>query len=438
MDRPPWARSPGRKRFAASDAGVAAPHCPAPVVLAHCRSDAADQTLQMQTVTSLFRTDSADLLLPDVNERIYRTNRDETANAAAQTIGARRSAWAASWPFRNFSEAWARIPSEVLGELGYDLKLFDDAENRISYAVRNHILSHCAARTGCPHFGLLVGQHNGLHTFGLMGLLVKYAPDVETALRSFVRYLHLHVQGASVNLAVDGNSAMLTWQVHEPGMEAIDHIGDGALATLYNIMHELCGPDWRPTEVWFAHRRPADVGPFRRFFRVPLRFDAEQYALLFSAGFLKRRLPGIDDEVARSAAKRRSICSRSRHRDDFPAQVRSVLHTALLTGQCQGRPGRRALRNAQPHPESPPQRVRRRLPATRGRDPLRDRPADAGIFGDGDRHDLRAARLRRPGRVHEGVSPLERHDAREWRATPAGARLYPSKGLRTQSTPRRD
>ena len=107
-----------------------------------------------------------------------------------------------------------------------------------------------------------------------------------------------------MNLAVDGNSAMLTWQVHEPGMEAIDHIGDGAVATLHNIMRELCGPAWRPTEVWFAHRMPADVGPFRRFFRVPLHFDAEHYALLFSAGFLERTpARHRDDELRRLLQK---------------------------------------------------------------------------------------------------------------------------------------
>ena len=96
-------------------------------------------------------------------------------------------------------------PEDVLGELDYDLKLFDDAESRIPYAARNRILSHCAARTGCPDFGLRITQHNGLHTFALMGLLVKYAPDVATALRSFVRIVHIHVQGASLNLAVEGN-----------------------------------------------------------------------------------------------------------------------------------------------------------------------------------------------------------------------------------------
>ena len=72
-------------------------------------------------------------------------------------------------------------PEEVLGEVGYDLKLFDDAERRISVAARNRIVSHCATRTSCPHFGLLIGQRNGLHSFGLVGLLVRYSPDVGDA-----------------------------------------------------------------------------------------------------------------------------------------------------------------------------------------------------------------------------------------------------------------
>ena len=71
--------------------------------------------------------------------------------------------------------------------------------------------------------------------------------------------------------------------MHERGVEAVDHVGDGAVATCYNIMRELCGLDWKPTEAWFAHHRPADVAPFREFFRVPLRFDAEQFALVFPA-----------------------------------------------------------------------------------------------------------------------------------------------------------
>ncbi len=223
-------------------------------------------------------------------------------------------------------------PEEVLAELGVDLKLFDDAELRISLAARNHIVQHCADRTGCPHFGLLVGQQDGLHSFGLMGLLVKYSPDVRTALERFIRHLKVHVRGASVNQTVDRKVAILTWQIHERGVEAVDHVGDGAVAVLYNIMRELCGRDWKPTEVWFAHHRPADVAPFREFFRVPLRFDAEQFALVFPAALLKHRLPDVDDQLRRLLQSEIDALE-SRHGDDFPEQVRSVLRTALLAGQ---------------------------------------------------------------------------------------------------------
>ena len=136
-----------------------------------------------------------------------------------------------------------------------------------------------------------------------MGLLVKYAPDVGTALRNFVRIVRIHVQGASVNLAVEGNSAMLTWQVHEPGMEAIDHIGDGALATLYNIMHELCGPIGDPPRSGSrtAFRRCRPLPPVLP--RTVCASTPSSTRCSFSAGFLKRRLPGIDDDVAQSAGK---------------------------------------------------------------------------------------------------------------------------------------
>jgi AraC-like DNA-binding protein len=156
---------------------------------------------------------------------------------------------------------------------------------------------------------------------------------VGTALRSLVRYMHLHVRGATTSLDVNGGSAMLTYEIHEPGVEAVDQVCDGAVALMHNIMRELCGPDWRPAEAWFAHRRPDDVGPFRRFFRVPLRFDAEQFGLLFSARYLNRRLPEIDADL-RHLLQRQIGLLEDRYQDDFPDQVRGVLRTALMTGHA--------------------------------------------------------------------------------------------------------
>jgi AraC-like DNA-binding protein len=184
--------------------------------------------------------------------------------------------------------------------------------------------------TGCRHFGLLVGQRDRLYHLGLLGLLVKYSPDVGTALRSLVRYFHLRARGAVITLTLDGGTAALGFEPYERQSEAIDQIVDGSLAFEFNIVRELCGADWVPSEVRFAHAAPGDSAPFRRFFRCPLSFDAGQNALVFDAAWLDHRLP-TDDPTLRNLLQKQIDALEAAHGDDLPAQVRSVLRTALLT-----------------------------------------------------------------------------------------------------------
>lgn len=224
-------------------------------------------------------------------------------------------------------------PAEVLAEAGFDVTLFDDPDNVVSYAARGRLLGHCAARTGCRHFGLLVGQQGGLSSLGLVGYLVQHSPNVGSALHSLTRYLHLHVRGAVTTLAVYGDTAVLGYDIYQLKVEATDQIGDGALAIMFNIMRSLCGPDWTPIDVMFAHRKPDNIEPFRQFFRAPLRFDAEQNALQFSAVWLERPVSAADPELRRLLQKQIDALE-ARHGDDFPEQVRSALRTALVTGHA--------------------------------------------------------------------------------------------------------
>lgn len=221
-------------------------------------------------------------------------------------------------------------PAAVLGEVGLDLELFDSPDHRISYLARGRLLGHCAARTACPHFGLLVGQQAALHSFGLIGLLARSAPNAGTGLRSLVNHFHLQARGATLVLDVDGDLAVLSYESYQPRAVATDQVGDGAVAIAFNILRDLCGPDWMPIEVRFAHREPGDVGPFRRFFQAPLRFDAEQYAVVFSATWLARRLPEMDPDLRRLLQQQIDKLE-DQNEDDFPEQVRSVLRHALVT-----------------------------------------------------------------------------------------------------------
>ena len=224
-------------------------------------------------------------------------------------------------------------PAKLFAEAGIDLKLFDDLDNRISLAARGHLIAHCAARTACPHLGLLVGQQAGLNSLGLVGLLTKTSPDVGTALRSLAAYFHLHIQGAVTTLAMEDNLAMLRYEIYQPRIEAVDLVSDGAVATAFNIVRDLCGPEWSAVEVRFAHREPENVAPFRRFFRAPLCFDTGQYSVVFSATWLKHRLSETSLQLRRMLQQEIDKLE-VRHGDDFPEQVRGALRTALVSGHA--------------------------------------------------------------------------------------------------------
>ena len=224
-------------------------------------------------------------------------------------------------------------PDEVLTRAGFDPALCVDPDNRISYAARGRLIRHCLEITGCRHFGLLLGQSARLSTLGLLGFLVQSSPDVRTALRSLVRYFHLHARGGATSLVVHGKTATWSYDVYQPQIEAADQIGDGALAAMFNMMRQLCGPGWKPSEVLLAHRKPDDIGPFRDFFRAPLRFDTEHNAIVFSAEWLDRKPPGADPEL-RLLLQKQIDALDAQHRDDFPSQVRAALRTALLSGHA--------------------------------------------------------------------------------------------------------
>jgi AraC-like DNA-binding protein len=221
-------------------------------------------------------------------------------------------------------------PAAVCAAAGVDCKLFDDPANLISYRLASHLFRVCAQRTGCAHFGLLKGQKSGLDGLGLIGLLAKQSPDVGTALRSLARYVHLHIQGSATILEVRDRLAILSYEIQDPGAEARDQVADAALGRMFNILVELCGPQWKPVEVRFAHRTPSDATPFRRFFKAPLSFDASANSLVFAASWLRHPLPAVDPEQRR-LLRDHVTALEAQYRDDLPEQVKSLLMSGLLT-----------------------------------------------------------------------------------------------------------
>jgi AraC-like DNA-binding protein len=212
-------------------------------------------------------------------------------------------------------------PDATIEESGLDPRAFGDPVNEIPIAGLGRLLALAVARSGCGHVGLLVGERSGLASLGLVGLLVRHSPDVGTALRNLTGHLHLRDRGAVAPLVADDAIATLGYE-----------ICDGAMAIARNVMRDLCGPAWRPTEVLFAHRRPADPRPFRRVFDAPLHFDAERTALVFASKWLERRTRGADPALFAELRGRVSAME-AVMAGDLVAELRRMLRVMLLTGR---------------------------------------------------------------------------------------------------------
>jgi AraC-like DNA-binding protein len=222
---------------------------------------------------------------------------------------------------------------ELLASVGIEPLLLSDADNLTTFATAGRLLRECVARTGCDHFGLLVGQRGGPAALGLVGLLVLNSADVGKALRNLVSHFGIRDRGAVPTLKVEGRMATLGYVIYEPGVQSIDQIADVAIAIGCNILRSLCGPAWVPSEVLLAHRRPSDVRPYRRFFGAPVRFDAGHNALVFPSKCLAQPLPATDPSLHQMLQEEVRYLD-AIHGMSLAAKLRRTLRAAITGGAC--------------------------------------------------------------------------------------------------------
>jgi AraC-like DNA-binding protein len=193
------------------------------------------------------------------------------------------------------------------------------------------LLALCAERAGCPELGLLLGEPLDLGVLGLVGELGGHCPDLGSALRNIILYLHLHDRGAVPALWVSGERAMLAYVIHQHGVPGTELIYDLALTVTRNVLKALAGPGWKATEVHFSRPQPATTEHYRRVFQTRLIFGADYDAVVFPSAWLAQPLGGADAMVHQRIMQ--EIERLEAHgAGDLPAQLRRVLRRLLVDG----------------------------------------------------------------------------------------------------------
>jgi len=223
-------------------------------------------------------------------------------------------------------------PEAVLLDAGLDPAALDDPDSRIPYAALARVLDIAARTTGCEHIGLLAGRLYRLSHLGLVGELVRNSPTVGRALEALTVFQHLNSEGGLAFLLKRGDYVDLGYVPYQAVGAGIAPVCDAALAAAMNIMLELCGPTWKPYEVFLPHAKPRDAAQHRAFFKVVPRFDAECSVLRFPARDLARKVLAADPE----AHHRCEQLARSAGAPEFMQQVYRGLRRLMLDNRHSG------------------------------------------------------------------------------------------------------
>jgi AraC-like DNA-binding protein len=194
------------------------------------------------------------------------------------------------------------------------------------------LVRECVAATGCEYFGLFAGQQMRLSQLGMPGEMARNSPTLGAALRAFFVHHYLNSQGAVWVLSEHDGLVSASYAVYEESLEGIEQIYDGVVAVAFNVIREICGPRWLPELVLFAHAKPGDLGPYRKFFRAPLRFDSERTALVFRARWLQHPVRGADASLLRILEAE----VQATDQPDFSNKLRRSTRELLLSGRVLG------------------------------------------------------------------------------------------------------
>jgi AraC-like DNA-binding protein len=224
-------------------------------------------------------------------------------------------------------------PATVLASAGLAMTALDDPDGAITYTAASQLLHSAATLSGCAHFGLLVGRSIHLSDLGLVGQLALHSPTVGQGLHIFAAYQHLNTQGAVAFVLERDGMVDNGYAIYQADVIGAEQVYGVAMTCSINIMRELCGSAWIPSEVCFAHPRPADIGSYRRLFQCHLRFDAEYTALRFPDFWMKRAIGQADPERYRLAYERGQATATRAH---LLQQVQGALRTLLISGTASG------------------------------------------------------------------------------------------------------
>ncbi len=165
---------------------------------------------------------------------------------------------------------------------------------RVSYQQTRALILRAQRMLDEPALGLAVGARETPVSWGLAGLAMLTCETLGEA----VHYgLERQTQAGSLlehHLIADGLRIHLTATPRVFDLETEAFLVEEAFAGSVAVVRAMVGPAFRPVQVDLAYPSEGHHRLYERFFRCPVRFQADEHRLTLEAKWLQVRLPGHD------------------------------------------------------------------------------------------------------------------------------------------------
>lgn len=140
------------------------------------------------------------------------------------------------------------------------------------------------------NLGPLAAPLLALTTYGCSGRYALAAHSIEEAIGRAASSLRYHSAGDTLQLAVDGDIARVSYIHARRGQRGYSHVAGGTAALLLSLLRSYLGGDFLPYRVELDVPRPSTGTPFEDVFLCPVVCGALAVSVWMDAALLKRKV----------------------------------------------------------------------------------------------------------------------------------------------------
>jgi AraC-like DNA-binding protein len=196
------------------------------------------------------------------------------------------------------------------------------------------VLTLAAKATRDPYFGLKYGV--AARFANPLGYLMTSAPDLRTALKTFVEYQRVFNTNAA-KFSEHAGVGQLEW-AYSVTLTDVTQLTDFVLMRFVGRIQSAAGSAWRPLSVSVTHDQPSDRSEYERRLGARIVFNQPVNKILIASATLNLRMPTADPELFKLVKR---FCeqqiAQQKAIDDPLDPVRDAMSAALQRGEVSPR-----------------------------------------------------------------------------------------------------